>query len=89
MLMKASKWLKPDGILVYSTCSLFSAEGERQIDWLNEQDSGLEPVSIDPNSHGLSPNMVNEAGQARLRPDFWAEHGGMDGFFIAKFKRTA
>ena len=89
MLLKASKWLKPDGILVYSTCSLFRAEGEGQVDWLMEQDSGLEPVPIDPNSYGLSPNMVNEAGQARLRPDFWAEQGGMDGFFIAKFKRGA
>jgi len=49
----------------------------------------LEPVEIDPKPLGLDANMVNEAGQIRLRPDYWADRGGMDGFFVAKFMRKA
>jgi hypothetical protein len=29
--------------------------------------------------------MANKDGQIRLRPDFFADLGGMDGFFVAKF----
>lgn len=87
MIEKASEWLAPDGILIYSTCSIFSAEGEGQMDWLAKQDAPLEVVKINPKPMGLDAHMANEAGQIRLRPDFWENHGGMDGFFIAKLKR--
>jgi 16S rRNA (cytosine967-C5)-methyltransferase len=87
MIAKASEWLAPNGVLIYSTCSIFSAEGEGQMDWLAKQDAPLEPVAIDPTAMGLDAHMANEAGQIRLRPDFWKNHGGMDGFFIAKLKR--
>lgn len=87
MIAKASEWLAPGGVLIYSTCSIFSAEGEGQMDWLAKQDAPLEGVAIDPKSMGLDGHMANEAGHIRLRPDFWANHGGMDGFFVAKLKR--
>jgi 16S rRNA (cytosine967-C5)-methyltransferase len=29
---------------------------------------------------------VTAAGALRTRPDLWAEHGGMDGFFIARWR---
>jgi len=89
LILKASEWLAPSGVLIYSTCSIFSAEGEGQAQWLAKQDSVLEPVEIDPKPLGLDANMVNEAGQIRLRPDYWADRGGMDGFFVAKFRRKA
>ena len=57
------------------------------MDWLAKQDAPLEGVAIDPKSMGLDGHMANEAGNIRLRPDFWANHGGMDGFFVAKLKR--
>ena len=28
---------------------------------------------------------ITPRGTLRTRPDFWAEHGGMDGFFVARF----
>lgn len=89
LILKASEWLAPNGVLVYSTCSIFAAEGEGQVQWLAKQDSNLVPVKIDPTSLGLEPFAANEGGQIRLRPDFWQEQGGMDGFFVAKFTRNA
>lgn len=89
LIMKAAEWLAPNGTFVFSTCSIFSAEGEGQVAWLNKQDSPLIAQAIDPISLGLDANMANEDGQIRLRPDFWANRGGMDGFFVAKFTRKA
>jgi len=34
---------------------------------------------------GLYEFMANNDGQIRLRPDYFADQGGMDGFFVAKF----
>ncbi len=87
LILKAAEWLTPDGVLIYSTCSIFSAEGEGQVNWLAKQNAALETVAIDPTSMGLDADMANETGQIRLRPDFWENHGGMDGFYVAKFKR--
>ena len=89
LILKASEWLVPGGVLIYSTCSIFAAEGEGQVKWLAKQDSNLKPQIIDPAVMGLETFMANEDGQIRLRPDYWAEHGGMDGFFVAKFMRTS
>lgn len=85
LLLKASDWLVPGGILIYSTCSIFSAEGEGQVQWLAKQNNDLIPQKIDPKLIGLSDYMANKDGQIRLRPDFFADLGGMDGFFVAKF----
>ena len=36
---------------------------------------------------GLSPDWITEEGGLRLRPDYWPEQGGMDGFYIACLKK--
>ena len=85
LLLKASKWLAPGGVLIYSTCSIFSAEGEGQIQWLSKNNNILSPQKIDPIPLGLNDYMANADGQIRLRPDYFSDEGGMDGFFVAKF----
>ncbi|QDC07754.1 methyltransferase domain-containing protein [Oceanicola sp. D3] len=73
MLERAMNWLKPGGRLVYCTCSLLPEEGEAQV-------AGLNPVR--PEAEWIEDGW--RAGNSlRLRPDFWSERGGMDGFFIA------
>lgn len=78
--------LRPGGRLVYATCSLLPAEGEEQLAAALARHPGLtvEPPQID----GIEPGWVTASGALRLRPDFWAEQGGMDGFFIMRL-RTA
>ena len=48
------------------------------------------PLRLDPlraeELPGL-PEALTDRGTLRTRPDFWAERGGMDGFFAARFIR--
>ncbi len=85
MLAKAAKWLKPDGEIVYCTCSLFPEEGEAQVETFLATHPDFE--QIEAVAEGLDSSWCDARGGLRLRPDYWAECGGMDGFYIAKLRR--
>ena len=36
---------------------------------------------------GVAPDWRSDDGGLRLRPDYWAERGGMDGFYMACLTR--
>ncbi len=82
MLDRAARWLRPGGRLVYCTCSLIVEEGERQAEacLTRHQDFSRRPIAAE--QLGLAPNWLTTDGDLRLRPDYWAERGGMDGFFV-------
>ena len=82
MLKRASGWLKPKGQLVYATCSLIPAEGERQILRFLECND-LSEDNIDVTALGLDSSWKTSKGALRLRPDYWPDLGGMDGFYMA------
>lgn len=81
LLDRALGWLKPGGRLVYATCSLLPEEGEAQLAAALDRHKGLRVVPAD--LPGVPPEWRTAQGGLRLRPDYWAEWGGMDGFFIA------
>nr|WP_246413693.1 transcription antitermination factor NusB [Rubricella aquisinus] len=85
LLDRALAWLKPGGDLIYCTCSLLPEEGEAQI----TPRSGITSLAIDPIALGGEPHWTTKDGHLRLRPDFWADRGGMDGFFIAHLRKDA
>lgn len=85
LLDRALGWLKPGGRLVYATCSLLPEEGEAQLAAALARHPGLRVVPAD--LHGLPEGALTPEGALRLRPDFWAERGGMDGFFIVCLTR--
>ena len=81
LLRSAIKFLKPNGILVYSTCSLYPEEGELQI--LEVLDH-LYPLDL-PKWFSLSYT-INDSiipGTGRLFPSTHQTQG----FFIGKFKK--
>lgn len=78
---RALGWLKPGGRLVFCTCSLLPEEGEAQLRGALARHPGLTVVA--PDLAGLEPGWITADGALRLRPDHWAERGGMDGFFMA------
>jgi len=88
MLNHSLDLLKPGGRMVYCTCSLLPDEGECQVeDILNTRSD----VSVDRealNRDWIDPSWITEEGGLRLRPDFWADKGGMDGFYIAVLRKS-
>lgn len=85
LLDRALGWLKPDGRLVFSTCSLLPEEGEDQLAAALERHPGLR---VEPDDlPGVQPEWRTPAGGLRLRPDYWADRGGMDGFFLVRLRR--
>ncbi len=88
LIDKAVSLLKPGGRLVVCTCSLLPAEGEAQHSrTLNEHptlspaEDLLEVVAIDV--------WHADPGTLRIRPDHWSELGGLDGFHIAAYRKSA
>ena len=73
--------LKPGGRMVYCTCSLLAEEGEDQLAAALVRHPGLKVVA--PEIPGVDPAWITSEGALRLRPDYWGDRGGMDGFFMA------
>ncbi|WP_170391245.1 RsmB/NOP family class I SAM-dependent RNA methyltransferase [Ruegeria arenilitoris] len=89
MLAHAWTLLKPGGRLVYCTCSLLPDEGEVQIEEALPQHSDMQVDRAALQVPGVQPDWLTEEGGLRLRPDFWADLGGMDGFYIACLNKSA
>jgi len=87
MLKKAASLVSPGGRLVFATCSLQPEEGEGHLATAATLGLVLDPV-LPAELPGL-PEAVSATGTVRTRPDFWPAFGGIDGFFIARFRRPA
>ena len=80
LLERAQRWVKPGGSLVYATCSLEPAEGEDQAATVTLTP---DPIRADELPAGLMPT---DNGWLRTDPSQLAEAGGLDGFFIARWR---
>ncbi|MCV6591786.1 MAG: 16S rRNA methyltransferase, partial [Silicimonas sp.] len=74
----------PGGTLVFCTCSLFPEEGEEQVAAALARNGDLE---LAPGGDGFDAAWITPEGTLRLRPDHWADQGGIDGFFVARFQK--
>lgn len=80
LLERASGWLKPGGVLVYSVCSLEREEGEE----IAAQCPLMpDPIRAEELPAGLAPT---PEGWLRTDPGMLAEQGGLDGFFVARWR---
>ena len=93
LILEAWRLLKPDGTLVYSTCTMAPEENEAVVDWLlrRQSDAKLIPIDIAPlphrvpvvqswNDRGLTHDL---SGCLRLMPGVLTE-----AFFVAAFRKT-
>lgn len=87
LIDRALTLLKPGGRMVFCTCSLLPSEGEDQIGAALARHSGvvLDAAALD--QPWIDPDWRGEHG-LRLRPDFWADRGGVDGFFITALRKS-
>jgi 16S rRNA (cytosine967-C5)-methyltransferase len=80
--------LKPGGRLIFCTCSLLPDEGEVQIDEALGRHADMSVTREALNIEGIDPAWITDEGGLRLRPDYWPELGGMDGFYIAALTKA-
>lgn len=88
LLKHAATLLKPDGVLLYCTCSMQKAEGEDVINGIiAEKDSSFRLAPIEKSEISDIDNFVDNQGFVRVFPFYLEENGGLDGFFVARLIR--
>ena len=76
--------LRPDGVLVYSTCTLAWEENQGMVDWALQTFNELVPVPLNNNSGGGESNWRVFGHPTEYDGDPLQD---TIGFFIAKFKK--
>ncbi|KQI69903.1 16S rRNA methyltransferase [Loktanella sp. 3ANDIMAR09] len=89
MIDHALTLVKPGGRLLFCTCSLLPDEGEVQIEEALERHPALTVDRAALDRPGIDPSWITPEGGLRLRPDIWADIGGMDGFYMAVLTKPA
>lgn len=84
LLEHSIQFLKKKGVLIYATCSLAKAEGERQIRQFlsHHADFSVLPITLSG-----TEKMCTKEGFLRILPQHFKEFSGIDGFFIAILQR--
>ena len=88
MIDHAWSLLKPGGRMVFCTCSLLPDEGEVQLEEALTRHSDMTADRAALDLPGIEAGWITDAGGLRLRPDYWPEIGGMDGFFMVCLRKT-
>ncbi|MFT9025396.1 RsmB/NOP family class I SAM-dependent RNA methyltransferase [Acetobacter indonesiensis] len=83
LLAAAKAMLKPGGRLIYAVCSLQEEEGPARA--RAALALGLEPSPFTAEELPFLPEAITPEGWLRTHPGMWADVGGMDGFFVARF----
>ncbi len=81
ILDRATEWVKPEGVIVYSTCTLHPAENEEVITQFLENHSDWKIVP--PDASNPAAHFVSDRGWIKVLPH---EHD-MDGFFMVKLQK--
>jgi len=93
LLDRAADMLKPNGRLVYCTCSLEPEEGERQIDAFLARHPEMERDPVREDEIAGIADLLSPEGDIRTTPDLWPDAdprlAGLDGFFAARLRRKA
>jgi 16S rRNA (cytosine967-C5)-methyltransferase len=85
LIAAAAQRVRPGGRLVYSVCSLEPEEGEAQARAFLAAHSDFAPDPIASGESGSPPASLSQEGWLRILPH--QADGGLDGFFIARFRR--
>ena len=85
MLDRAVSLVKPGGTLLYIVCSLEQAEGEEQAAAFVARHERVSLLPFTAADLAL-PETLTPEGTIRILPSHYADNGGVDGFFAARFR---
>lgn len=84
ILSKVQAYVKPNGTLIYSTCTIHKGENMENVHWFLKQYPEFELVPIQDNLCEELKKSIQEEGCLQLLPGVHQS----DGFFIAKFRKV-
>lgn len=83
ILQQAANYVKPGGVLVYSTCTICKKENQKNLEWFLENHNDYEVEDISKMLSLSLQEATAEKGWIRLFPHIH----DTDGFFIARMRR--
>jgi len=83
IISSASRYVKPGGVLVYSTCTIQPEENEDVIRWFLKENNDFYPVDIAPLLPKELAVYACSDGYIKVYPN----RDGIDGFFISKLRK--
>ncbi len=77
ILANAARYVRPGGVLLYSTCTV-----------LPEENEGVTDAFLSQNDHFTYESFALPIGMADGRVTLWPQRHGTDGFYLAKMRRN-
>jgi 16S rRNA (cytosine967-C5)-methyltransferase len=90
LLVSAARLVKPNGLLIYSTCSLEPEEGAEQIGAFLAAHGAFQRAPVSAEEVGGDAAAITPAGELRTLPCHGPQGSlaaGMDGFYVARLRR--
>ncbi|MFO0988731.1 MAG: RsmB/NOP family class I SAM-dependent RNA methyltransferase [Alphaproteobacteria bacterium] len=87
LLAAAAAMVKPGGRLIYAVCSLQPEEGPGVVARYLGENAAVVPEPVAAAEIPGAAEFLAADGTLRTLPCHWNERGGLDGFYVARFRR--